>query len=124
MSIKEELQGLMNAMAKAYRAGDAAGCASLFIPDGGLYSPYAPPACGRGAIEALHQEWTQGGENKQLDVIDAGFSGGGWAWCHTAYSEGEVSGDGTSLSVRERQANGQWLIRICMLNGDAPTTHD
>jgi uncharacterized protein (TIGR02246 family) len=77
MSIKEELQGLMNAMAKAYRAGDAAGCASLFIPDGGLYSPYAPPARGRGAIEALHQEWTQGGENKQLNVIDAGFSGGG-----------------------------------------------
>jgi uncharacterized protein (TIGR02246 family) len=123
MSIKEELQGLMNAMAKAYRAGDAAGCASLFVPDGELYSPYAPPARGRGAIEALHQEWTQGGENKQLNVIDAGCSGD-LAWCHTAYSEGEVSGDGTSLSVLERQANGQWLIRICMLNSDVPTTHD
>ncbi|MDH4167276.1 MAG: DUF4440 domain-containing protein [Gammaproteobacteria bacterium] len=123
MSIQEELQGLMNAMAKAYRAGDAAGCASLFVPDGELYSPYAPPARGRGAIEALHQEWTQGGENKQLNVIGAGCSGD-IAWCHTAYSEGEVSGDGTSLSVLERQANGQWLIRICMLNSDVPTAHD
>ena len=81
------------------------------------------PARGRGAIEALHQEWTRGGENKQLNVIDAGRSGD-LVWCHTAYSEGEVSGDGTSLSVLERQANGHWLIRICMLNSDAPTTHD
>ena len=56
MSIQEELQGLMNAMAKADRAGDAAGC--------------------RGAIEALHQEWTQGGENKQLNVLDARPLGG------------------------------------------------
>lgn len=123
MSIHDDLQELMNTMAKAYRAGDAAGCASLFVPGGELYSPYAPPARGRGAIEALHQEWTQGGENKQLKVIDAGSSGD-LAWCHAAYSEGEVSGNGTSLSVFERQAEGHWLIRICMLNSDAPATHD
>ena len=122
MSIHDELQELMNTMAEAYRAGDAAGCASLFDQDGELYSPYAPPARGRAAIESLHQEWTPGGENKQLTVIDAGSSGD-LAWCHTAYSEGDISGDGTSLSVLKRQANGQWLIRICMLNSDAPTMH-
>jgi uncharacterized protein (TIGR02246 family) len=123
MPIHDELQELMNTMASAYSAGDAAGCASLFVPDGALYSPYAPPARGRGAIEALHQEWTRDGGNKQIKVIDAGNSGD-LAWCHAAYSEGEVSGDGTSLSVLERQANGDWLIRICMLNSDAPTTHE
>lgn len=118
MSIQDEMQGLMDKMTKAYRAGDATGCAALFVPDGALYSPYAPPALGRQAIDELHRDWTQGGENKQLRVIDAGSSGD-LAWCHTAFSEGEISGDGTSLSVCERQADGRWLIRICMLNSDS-----
>jgi uncharacterized protein (TIGR02246 family) len=117
MTIRDELQGLMDKMANAYRAGDAAGCASLFVPEGALYSPYAPPALGRAAIEELHRDWTQGGENKQLQVIDAG-SEGNLAWCHTAFSEGNVSDNGTSLSVCERQADGRWLIRFCMLNSD------
>ena len=123
MSIHDELQELMNAMATAFRAGDAAGCASLFVPDGELYSPYAPPARGLAAIEVLHQEWTQGVENKQLTVIAAGGSGD-VAWCHTAFSEGKGSGEGTSLSVCERQAEGHWLIRICMLNSDDSSMHD
>lgn len=117
MTIRDELQWLMDKMANAYRAGDAAGCASLFVPEGALYSPYAPPALGRAAIEELHRDWTQGGENKQLQVIDAG-SEGNLAWCHTAFSEGNVSGNGASLSVCERQADGRWLIRFCMLNSD------
>jgi len=75
MTIRDELQGLMDKMTNAYRAGDAAGCASLFVPEGALYSPYAPPALGRAAIEELHRDWTQGGENKQLQVIDAGSEG-------------------------------------------------
>ena len=79
--------------------------------------PRAPPALGRASIEALHREWTQGGENKQLTVIDAGGEGN-LAWCHSAYSEGDVSSNGTSLSVCVRQADGRWLIRICMLNRD------
>jgi uncharacterized protein (TIGR02246 family) len=118
VSIRDELQRLMDTMAHAYRAGDAAGCASLFVPAGALYSPYAPPALGRAAIEALHREWTQDGETKQLTVIDAG-SDGDLAWCHAAYSEGDESDNGTSLSVCERQADGRWLIRFCMLNSDA-----
>ena len=121
MSIYDELQELMNKMVEAYRAGDAARCAALFVPDGMLYSPYAPPARGRQAIEALHRDWTQGGGNKQLTVIDAGSSES-LAWCHAAYSEGEVSGNGTSLNILERQADGHWLIRICMLNSDTPAT--
>ena len=75
MSIRDELQELMDMMATAYRAGDAARCASLFVPDGALYSPYASPTLGRAAIEALHRNWTHDGENKQLTVIDAGSGG-------------------------------------------------
>lgn len=60
---------------------------------------------------------TGGGENKQLRVIDAGGSGN-LAWCHTAFSAGEISGDGTPLSVCERQSDGGWLIRICVLSSD------
>jgi ketosteroid isomerase-like protein len=60
MLIREELQNL-DTMATAYRAGDAAACAAMFVPDGELYSPYAPPARGRAAIEALHHIWTQDG---------------------------------------------------------------
>lgn len=60
--------------------------------------------------------WTQGGgTDKQLTVIDAGGAGD-LAWCLAAYSEGQATGDGTSLDVLERQADGAWLIRMCSLN--------
>jgi hypothetical protein len=41
MTFKAEMQALMSAMAIAYRAGDAHGCARLLVEDGLLYSPYA-----------------------------------------------------------------------------------
>ena len=120
MPVRDELQTLWDAYTAAYRAGDAAGCAAVFVPDGAVYSPYSPPAHGRPAIEVLHREWTQvaGGE-KQLTVLDAGSSGA-LAWSLTAYSEGDPAEDGTSLSVLERQADGGWLIRLCSLNKNAP----
>jgi ketosteroid isomerase-like protein len=116
MSIRDELQGLWDIYVAAYRAGDAAGCASIFTDDAEVHSPYAPPARGRAAIEALHGIWTQGaGTDKTLAVIDAGTSGH-LAWSLAAYSEGEATGNGTSLSVFERQVGGGWLIRMCSLN--------
>ncbi len=113
--IHEEMQNVMDRMREAYRAGDAAGCAALFTPDGELHSPYAPPARGRAEIEALHRIWTVDGENKELRVLKAGASAD-LAWCLAAYSEGDVSGDGTSVCVMERQADGGWLICMCSLN--------
>jgi len=44
-------------------------------------------------------------------VVDAGVSGD-LAWCLVTFSEGEVTGDGTSLSIFERQSDGDWLIRL------------
>ena len=115
MSIRDELQSFMNSMAAAYRRGDAVACSEMFAPDGELYSPYAHPARGRAEIQALHHVWTEGVGDKQLIVVDAGGSDN-MAWCLATYSEGEITGDGTSLSILERQASGDWLIRICSLN--------
>jgi ketosteroid isomerase-like protein len=120
VSIHDELQSFMNNMAAAYTKGDAVACAEMFMPDGELYSPYAPPARGRAEIVALHRVWTEGVVHKQLTVVDAGGSGN-IAWCLAAYSEGEITGDGTSLCIFERQAGGDWLIRICSLNSSTPS---
>jgi ketosteroid isomerase-like protein len=92
----------------------------VFTPDGELYSPYAPPARGRAAIEALHRIWTlDGGSGKRLTIVHAGSSGD-LAWCLASFSEGQVTGDGTSLNIFERQADGSWHIRMCSLNGSEP----
>ena len=120
MSIRDDLQKLFNTYAAAYQAGDATACAAMFVLNGELYSPYAPPARGRAAIEALHRVWThEAGGGKQLTVVDAGGSGN-LAWCLAAFSEGQVTGDGTSLNILERHADGHWLIRICSLNSSDP----
>lgn len=116
MSIRDDLQEIWDTYVAAYRAGDAAGCAAIFTEDAEVHSPYGPPARGRPAIEALHGEWVQhASSNKTLQVIEAGNSGD-LAWTLAAYSEGEVAGNGTSLSVFERQPDGGWLIRMCSLN--------
>lgn len=116
MSIRDELQSLLDDYARAYQAGDASACAKLYTPDGELHSPYAPPARGRSEIEALHKVWTEhvSGE-KRLAIVQAGASGD-LAWCLATYSEGNVTGNGTSLNVLERQADGSWLIRMSSLN--------
>ncbi len=120
MSIRDDLQNLFNIYAAAYQAGDATACAALFALNGQLYSPYAPSARGRAAIEALHKVWTQeGGGGKRLIVIDAGGSGD-LAWCLATFSERQADGDGTSLNILERHADGKWLIRVCSLNGSDP----
>ncbi len=99
MSIHDELLELWETYVSAYRAGDAAGCAAIFTDDAEVHSSYAPPARGRAAIETLHGSWTEhAGPDKTLKVIEAGSSGD-LAWTLAAYSEGEPTGNGTSLSV-------------------------
>ena len=113
------MQQLMDEMAIAYRAGDAHACAQMFAPDGVLYSPYAFPARGRNEIESLHRGWTGEGTEKRLKVKEASSSGN-LGWCLVAYSEGDATGNGTSLNVVELQPSGKWLIRICSLSSDEP----
>ena len=122
-SFEVQAQALMDQMAAAYRAGDAAGCAALFTADATLFSPYATAAHGRDAIEALHGVWTAPANSKRLTVIEAGQSGD-LGWCLAAYSEGDVTGNGTSLCTLVRQPDGTWLIRLCSLNSDVPPLAD
>ena len=120
MPNRDDLQNLFDIYSAAYRAGDATACAAVFAVNGELYSPYAPPARGRAAIEALHRVWTQeAGGGKQLILIDAGGSGD-LAWGLAAFSEGQVTGKGTSLNILERHAGGTWLIRVCSLISSDP----
>lgn len=118
MTFKTTFQKLFDRYVACYRSADAAGCASVFTSEAELYSPYGPPAIGRAAIEATHQEWaSEGADGKKIDVVDAGGSGD-VGWCLAHYSEGST-GRGTSLNVLERQQDGNWLITHCSLN-EAP----
>lgn len=120
MSFRAEAQALFDAMGEAYRAGDAARCAAFWTEDGAVFSPWAPPARGRAAIEALHRIWTAAPDagRKRLTVIDAG-SEGALGWCLVEFSEGDPATAGCSLGILERQPDGRWLIRLSSLNGAA-----
>jgi uncharacterized protein (TIGR02246 family) len=117
--LEVETQAMMDQMAAACRAGDAAGCAALFTTDATFFSPYAIATRGRDAIEALHRVWTAEANSKRLTVVEAGHSGD-LGWCLAAYSEEDVTGNGTALSTLVRQPDGNWQIRLCSLNSDVP----
>jgi ketosteroid isomerase-like protein len=117
MEVLPNFQDLMDRMAAAYCAGNAASCAALFTADAHLYSPYAPPAIGRLAIEALHSEWVQEDvKDKELQVLQTGGSHG-CAWTLNSYSERDGEVRGTSLTVWQLDDDGEWRIRMCSLNG-------
>ena len=121
MDHKQICQSLFDEYVAAYRRGDAAGCAAMFSADARLLSPYAPQAQGRDAITALHRDWVaDGAEAKTINVLDAGGSGN-TAWCFATFSEGTEDGDGTSLNILHREANGSWRISHCSLNEAFPT---
>jgi hypothetical protein len=117
------MQAFMNAMSTAYQAGDAHICAQMFITDGVLYLTYAIPAHGHAEIEALHRDWTKGVTGKELRVLNAARSVD-IGWFLVAFSEGDATSNGTSISFVELQPNGKWLIRICSLNSDEPPLHE
>ncbi|MER8464157.1 nuclear transport factor 2 family protein [Mesorhizobium sp. M1396] len=105
MSIRDELQRVWDIYVAAYRAGDAAGCVSIFTDDAEMHSPYAPPARGRAAIEALHAIWTQhAAPNKTLAVIETGGSGN-LAWSSIRKVRGpETKLRSASFCVRPAEA--------------------
>lgn len=117
MLSKEEMQGFLDRMATAYSKGDACGCAAMFAPDAQLHSSFGPPAIGRAAIEELHREWTAEPSKKRFSILDNG-SADQLAWCLCRFSEGNETGDGSSLIVLERNPTGNWLIRSCCLHSD------
>ncbi len=117
MGIKTEAQNLFDRYQSVYRQADAKGCAAAFTSDARLFSPFGT-ALGRQAIEHLHGEWLEeGGESKTLVVLDAGQSGD-LGWCLVEFSDDDLSEQGKSLNILQRQADGGWLIQICSLNED------
>lgn len=115
MSFKEECQKLLDHYVTCYQQGDAKGCASVYSTHAEMYSPFGPPAIGRQAIEDTHAEWVgEGANNKQIAVSSADRNGD-LGWCVARFSEG-ATGEGISLNVLARQADGSWLITHCSLN--------
>ena len=122
MDIHAEAQRLFDIYVAAYRTGDAAGCAAVFVIDGWLLSPYSRPAQGRAAIAEIHKAWTEseGSDKKEITVTTAGASGD-LGWCLATYCESPSVEEGSSLNMLKRQADGRWLIRVCSINpNDAP----
>lgn len=112
-----DFQDLLDRMTASYRAGDAAACAAMFTLDAQLYSPYAAPAFGREAIEALHHEWTHGECRTRS--------------CKFSSREDRMTQRGPSMhtprtgessrkfpAVWQRGRDRVWRIRICSLNDD------
>ena len=116
MDIERGVAETFHRYLQAYRTGAAAGCAACYLPDGAVYSPYAPPALGRQAIEDLHRDWTlEGAPNKTLVPLEIGGQGA-TAWCFARFADDDAAGEGWSLHILERQADATWLIRISSLN--------
>ncbi|MEM9550838.1 MAG: SgcJ/EcaC family oxidoreductase [Pseudomonadota bacterium] len=116
--IAEEMQRLYDQYVDAYRAENAAGCASIFTDDAEFFSPFGQAARGQTAIEATHIDWLRiGGSDVQVKVVSADAAGD-LAWCLAEFSGASAPGPGTVLSVLQRQSDGGWRIRICSLNSD------
>ncbi len=117
MNFQEECQQLLDQYVSYYREDDAAGCASTYVLDAELYSPFGPPAIGRQAIEETHKEWVEeGAANKQVTVLSAGHNDD-LGWCVARFSEG-ATGGGSSVNILARQPDGNWAITHCSLNED------
>lgn len=114
MTLRDEIQGWLDRMARSYAAGDAGACAGMFTEDATLHSPFAPPACGRVEIETLHRDWTRTATAKRFDILSFGGSGD-LAWVLARFSEGDT-GTGTTLAVLDRSAGTGWLCKACSMN--------
>ena len=117
MLTPDDLQSLLDEMARAYASGNAAACAAMFAPDAQLHSPFGPPAVGHAEIKSLHEAWTAEARGKSFRVLDYGSSEN-LAWCLCRFTEGDGTEEGTSLFVLEKDDRGRWLIRSCCLHGD------
>ncbi|MCE8554324.1 nuclear transport factor 2 family protein [Ruegeria pomeroyi] len=115
MSFQQECQKLLDQYVTCYEQRDARGCASIFAAHAELYSPYAPPAIGRQAIENTHDEWVAESAQKKKVVVTSAHRDGDLGWCIAEFSDGPTE-DGIALNVLARQPDDSWLITHCSLN--------
>lgn len=111
MNSQEVCQQLLDQYVSCYREGDVAGCASAYVLDAELYSPFGPPTIGRQAIEEVHKEWVvESAENTEIIVLSDDLG-----WCIARFGEG-TTGSGSSMNILARQSDGGWAITHCSLN--------
>jgi ketosteroid isomerase-like protein len=118
-----------SAFASAAEAGDAAGVAARYVPDGRLMPPNAPAIEGR---EAIQKFWggLLGAYQVQFQVAADEVEGRG----DLAYSRGHYTLDGTPkakggapihdtgkfLEILRRQPDGAWHYAVDMYSSDLP----
>src|SRR3972149_2637528 len=86
MSIRDELETVMERWAEAIERNDAAGWAALGTEDAVILSSDAATARGRDGIEALAGVWIDAGERNDRTVTLAGGHSGDLGWLARAYS--------------------------------------
>ena len=131
MTIKSEMQALVDAWVEVYSAGDIDGALAFYSDDAAIYSPYGPAAIGIEALRATHAAWHASGEtNKKVVVLNA-ESDGNLAYWLASYSGDYPQPDGTvltecgvSVNVAKRQADGMWRFIVSSLNSDMPPLAD
>lgn len=129
MSIRAELEAVMDRWAEAIEADDAAACAALCTADAVFLSSDAPTARGRDEIESLVRMWIDAGErNDRRATLASGHSDDlGWLAC--AYvvdfdaddGEGVVTESGRYVVVFRREADREWRIEaLSIFASDLP----
>lgn len=100
----------------AWRRGDAAGLARLFVEDGFVLSPRLPPIRGRGRIE---EHYAGDGSTLLLRAIAYATEGSvGYVIGGYLYRKGPDVG--TFTLTLQRAPGGRWLIVSDMDNSDRP----
>lgn len=127
MTIRAEMQALMDLWVARFESRDLDGAVALYSDDAVIHSPFGPHAVGRNAVRATFADWMAAGEvNKRVTVEEAGGEGAqAWFLASDAGDyptpEGGFENDtGVSLNVAQRDERGQWLLRATSLNSDTP----
>lgn len=110
-----ECQALFDRYVQSYRAGDAAGCGSIYSEDAVLYSPYGPTARGRAAIVALHEEWLREDASTKVIRVKSAFSTGADGVCVAVFAE-HGQDEGVSFNLLRAVGSGTWEIVESSLN--------
>ncbi|CAB3400811.1 unnamed protein product [Caenorhabditis bovis] len=107
----QEIKGRQQDFMKAFNAGDAAGAASVYDPDGYFMPNGRNPVKGRSGIEAYFKEDMVDGVQTAQIITEEVNGGGDWAFERGSYHLDGTKGreSGAYLQVWKK-VDGVWLI--------------
>ena len=115
IDLPADLDRVLRDYEAAWQAGDAAGLAALFAPDGFVLSPGRPPVRGR---QAIREHYTGRGGPLSLRAFAFGVDGS-LAYILGGYGPARDMPDGGKFTLTLRtEADGTWLIVSDMDNGN------